>query len=549
MEANGATTGSPAVGSGARAASEAEPGPEAPDQSARQALEPAVGWHQAEPAEAQAPTEPVNEAAQLPQFHQSLLRGAYMDMCTGEWLPYFIGQLKSYSHRNGYGFMRCTQAYEAWGCDVFIHKNNLPQPWLMGQYAEFAVFLNDRLQPQAADVLWLPQLPGNNQVVSSQGGRSTGMYGNHGYTASANLHGASPGPMGTWDASGASDPAKAAALAIVSSAAVPASVPAAAHEAENAAPGSSEGAGPTAPVRAPPGLSAPSASPAAAMAAATGAPLGAAVFADGTRFMGTLKSFSMDQGFGFIACPELWVMYSRDVYVEKSQLPVRRWVIGQAVEFAVSHNAHGLPQAKKVDWDPVPMMEAEEPRPGAPPPARQKYEAATVAELSRLLKKLQEGDIEGATIKAIDLQSEDACTAGGVDFVSFILDRLAAPEVVVSQIKDLVQMLLLLMLSRMLRRRSARHQYKRLIQWFELLADAINQFKVSEHFGGVARDICKHANSGVVASLETEDPEACAAFRAGVQKIRSKWRALSSSSGGGAKPPGREAWDGGVLTL
>lgn len=49
-----------------------------------------------------------------------------------------------------------------WGVDVFVHKNNVPTPWNLGQPVEFAVQVNQRSQPQAYDCNWLPRLQSNS---------------------------------------------------------------------------------------------------------------------------------------------------------------------------------------------------------------------------------------------------------------------------------------------------------------------------------------------------------------------------------------------------
>jgi cold shock CspA family protein len=80
---------------------------------------------------------------------------------SGEWVAYYVGSLKSFNNRTGYGFLECEMARTDWGSDVFIHKNFVPTPWNLGQPVEFAVTTNSRGQAQAVDVNWLPRLPIN----------------------------------------------------------------------------------------------------------------------------------------------------------------------------------------------------------------------------------------------------------------------------------------------------------------------------------------------------------------------------------------------------
>lgn len=74
----------------------------------------------------------------------------------------------------------------------------------------------------------------------------------------------------------------------------------------------------------------------------------------GRRYLGVLKSFSAAKGYGFISQPELFAEYKRDVYLDKSQLPRQeRWALEQPVSFECTLNAKGMPQAQKLDWNPV----------------------------------------------------------------------------------------------------------------------------------------------------------------------------------------------------
>jgi len=41
----------------------------------------------------------------------------------GDDLETFEGTLKSYSDKNGFGFIDCQTTKQKYGCDVFVHKN------------------------------------------------------------------------------------------------------------------------------------------------------------------------------------------------------------------------------------------------------------------------------------------------------------------------------------------------------------------------------------------------------------------------------------------
>jgi len=68
------------------------------------------------------------------------------------------------------------------------------------------------------------------------------------------------------------------------------------------------------------------------------------------RAMGTLKSFSSKNGFGFIACPELQQIFGMDVFIHVKQLGCYAAVlnVGMPVTFAVVLNKDNKPQAYDV---------------------------------------------------------------------------------------------------------------------------------------------------------------------------------------------------------
>lgn len=62
------------------------------------------------------------------------------------------------------------------------------------------------------------------------------------------------------------------------------------------------------------------------------------------RCVGVIKSFFPDKQFGFIACPELYELYGRDVFLSSVQLGV--FGIGSNVSFLVTLGKDGQPQAQ-----------------------------------------------------------------------------------------------------------------------------------------------------------------------------------------------------------
>jgi cold shock CspA family protein len=256
------------------------------------------------------------------------------------------------------------------------------------------------------------------------------------------------------------------------------------------------------------------------------------------RRLGTLKSFSPAQGYGFIACEEVFANYQRDAYFDKSQLPSSNWHFGQTVEFVVIHNARGHPQARQIDWDPVPnLMQAQESGAasvlsgtttsasvGSNP---RLHSSQTLTNLRNLLQHLHESQPEKAVVQAINLQGGSNATGGAsaadvdsdTDYVSFVLDRLGRETDAVPKIKDFVKMLLLLMLAKMLRSQTHPSRCQQHIRWFEALALTIEPAaeSVREHFHSVVEQINNQLQSAhrenTVLSEDAQLPVLQAVFR------------------------------------
>eukprot|EP00448_Togula_jolla_P004895 CAMPEP_0170603230 /NCGR_PEP_ID=MMETSP0224-20130122/18803_1 /TAXON_ID=285029 /ORGANISM="Togula jolla, Strain CCCM 725" /LENGTH=557 /DNA_ID=CAMNT_0010928101 /DNA_START=47 /DNA_END=1720 /DNA_ORIENTATION=- len=61
------------------------------------------------------------------------------------------------------------------------------------------------------------------------------------------------------------------------------------------------------------------------------------------RFLGCIKSFESQRGFGFLECPHLFAKYGRDVFLHHKQM--NNFDVGQFVSFAIRENDRGHPQA------------------------------------------------------------------------------------------------------------------------------------------------------------------------------------------------------------
>lgn len=429
-------------------------------------------------------------ASKLPSSHRQMLRQYYQDSMSGEWAPYFVGSLKSYSSKSGYGFLDCPQSHKLWGVDVFIHKNQVPVPWALGQAVEFAVVINQRQQPQAADCLWLPRLPQNQMQRNTP----------KPFGAQAGYNAPSGGPQ-----PGVFSP----------------SSPIAGIGAANGAPRQE------APKPAP--------SPAAAALPDEGP-----ATAEGTRrnpsegpfYLGTLKSFSSAQGYGFVACEDVFKLYQRDIYFDRSQLPRPPiYTQGQTLEFQVNLNARGQPQARNLIWDCVPLLPSED----VPTAPSNKHSPQSLDKLRKLLRLLNDVDKEAAVVTAIDVQGGTEKAAADqahvdnampdVDYVTYVLDRLGVETAAVMNIKDFVKMLLLLMLAKMLKKRFDAVRIEKLTRWLVLLAGAIDpstEKQVQDHFLDVVSQIESNLRQALTDNPNTQEPQTLALINGVLQQLKDK---------------------------
>lgn len=136
---------------------------------------------------------------------------------------------------------------------------------------------------------------------------------------------------------------------------------------------------------------------------------------------GTLKSFSQAQGYGFILCEEILGAYRTDVYFHKRQLSQAKWHPGQVAEFTISFNVKNQPQARNINWDPVPVM----PKEGAIQSIHRRHSESTIERLRDLVKKLNHS-FELGLKQMLDLERVSETferNDADIDFAGFFLER------------------------------------------------------------------------------------------------------------------------------
>lgn len=218
------------------------------------------------------------------------------------------GTIKSYSDAKGFGFIDCQELAEVFGNDVFLHASQLPQGCQVGMPVNFAVVLNKDNKPQAydlqppggpkgackgkADVGWKGDSwkgdgwkgdgwKGDGWKGDGKGGKDKGCWKGNYLDAGAQMMQMS---KGKGDKGYGKGPGKAATTKPV----------------ENVE-----------------------------------------VIGD---FVGTIKSFNPNNGYGFIDCPDLKVQYNNDVFLHHQQMG--GYQVGDVVQFSAFLNQSGKPQGK-----------------------------------------------------------------------------------------------------------------------------------------------------------------------------------------------------------
>eukprot|EP00746_Dinoflagellata_sp_MGD_P147859 gnl/MRDRNA2_/MRDRNA2_80170_c0_seq2.p1 gnl/MRDRNA2_/MRDRNA2_80170_c0~~gnl/MRDRNA2_/MRDRNA2_80170_c0_seq2.p1 ORF type:complete len:400 (-),score=84.42 gnl/MRDRNA2_/MRDRNA2_80170_c0_seq2:16-1215(-) len=199
----------------------------------------------------------------------------------------FTGTIKSFAHTKGYGFVTSPQIQEQFGSDVFCHSAQLGS-FNVGDTVDFAVLLNKEGKPQAFDLVPL------NQQETMQAMQN---------------------------AMQQSQPRAPLTMKVVQ------------------------------PLKKPsPQLQGVGAGQNGSVAGKTHLPpqLDVATLTS-QRYIGTMKSFSESSGFGFIACPDLFQIYGRDVFVHSKQC--EGFAVGSDVSFSMILNKSGFPQAVDLSDD------------------------------------------------------------------------------------------------------------------------------------------------------------------------------------------------------
>jgi len=472
--------------------------------------------------------------AQLPWSHRQMLRGSCEDPnAPGESVPYFVGVLKSYSNLKGFGFVACSQTEEHWHRDVFIHKTQVPVPWHVGQPVEFSILVNAQGQPQASDCLWLPHLPQFQKPRTQSKPQEATPFNSATINASSIFSTKSPS-VSAGVLAGATQAAFAPSYA-------PPSM-------FNLHGGSGTGTqaefvpnwrvptsfipSPLTPMVAPPLM--PNEPPVwlqprvAKVAGHTTAYNSVALPAvlpevpgsgvqDETRYLGTLKGVSAEKNFGFLVCDEARSDDNRDIHFDKSQQLDAKFQAGATVEFSLVHNHRGQPQARDINWSPIPLQTL---GPTAPDYERatlhqsgaRAYAEPTLEKIKKLLRLMNGSDMETAIVTAIEFQGGNKKSPDNgeldIDYVVFVLDRLEpkikrphAPVV----IKDFVKMLLLLMLSKMLRKLPDVDRTQKLARWAFILGETIDPTldSVKTHI----KNVVVHVNAALNENPHIHDRE------------------------------------------
>lgn len=82
----------------------------------------------------------------------------------------FRGTLKSYSPKDGYGFISCPILSDAFGRDVYINHSRLPVGAAAGSRVDFTLTISNKGQPQAQHVLLVRETPEEPAEVAQASG-------------------------------------------------------------------------------------------------------------------------------------------------------------------------------------------------------------------------------------------------------------------------------------------------------------------------------------------------------------------------------------------
>lgn len=196
-------------------------------------------------------------------------------------------------------------------------------------------------------------------------------------------------------------------------------------------------------------------------------------------------------------------------------------------------NSRGQPQARHLIWNCIPLLPLEPHKEPSTQPG--KHSAQALEKVRKLLRLLNDNDKEAAVVTAIDVQggadkppTEQADAESQmpeVDYVTYVLDRLGTESEAVTKIKDFVKMLLLLMLAKMLKKRTDAAGVQKLTQWLSLLADSIDpttEKQVQEHFIDVVSQIESNLRQALEDNGQTKEVSVSSCVLDVIKKLKSK---------------------------
>jgi len=131
----------------------------------------------------------------------------------------------------------------------------------------------------------------------------------------------------------------------------------------------------------------------------------------GKRYLGRLKSLAREK-YGFLVSEEVTTSTSKDIFFDKREVK-GYYQPNQVVEFTLQYNHSGYPQAKDIDWAPIPQLQ------GTPLVPSEKL----VKDLQNLLDRLAGTEFEQA-VEDVYVLCKNRAQTEDVDFLCFLLERM-----------------------------------------------------------------------------------------------------------------------------
>jgi len=226
---------------------------------------------------------------------------------------------------------------------------------------------------------------------------------------------------------------------------------------------------------------------------------------DQKRYLGRLKSFAPDK-YGFILGEGL-TKNGEDIFFDKSQVQ-GQFQPNQIVEFTLHYNRTGHPQAREINWTPIPVLPGNQLNPSE----------KLVKDLQGILDNLAAAEFGQAVDSVYRLMKQGEV----VDFVSFLLVRLGIPRV--SELSSTNQVMLLLVMSLNLESISVDSRAL-FVKWLSALftelegarersknaasppSDKMSQEEISKAFKAIVMRISKLFSSGKVKMPPEEETQ------------------------------------------